>query len=140
ETDVDCGGKSCLRCKGGKKCLIDDDCLSRACMQGVCAQPGVDVLCDQRSCDGCCLMCFGDIGPTCHDGGDCLGQPYCVIGRGDCMFLQKGESCDPCSKCGGCCDPVASVCLPGSNANACGAGGQCKVCGRYQTCQQGACK
>jgi hypothetical protein len=31
ETDVDCGGGSCVTCKNGQRCLIGNDCSSKVC-------------------------------------------------------------------------------------------------------------
>ena len=36
ETDVDCGGTTCGPCGEGRKCASDSDCLSKACLGGVC--------------------------------------------------------------------------------------------------------
>ena len=48
ETDVDCGGTKCGVCAEGKKCGKDDDCLSKACINGKCAPCKVG----QNSCLG----------------------------------------------------------------------------------------
>lgn len=40
ETDVDCGGLLCGPCEDGQGCLIDDDCESGLCDDGICATPG----------------------------------------------------------------------------------------------------
>jgi hypothetical protein len=37
ETDVDCGGNSCMPCALGKKCGAPGDCVSRLCVMGVCS-------------------------------------------------------------------------------------------------------
>ncbi len=36
ETDVDCGGPMCAPCMDGQSCLLDRDCQSDLCTQGVC--------------------------------------------------------------------------------------------------------
>src|SRR3954471_11890130 len=36
ETDVDCGGR-CAGCGTGQKCWVNDDCLSKSCVESVCA-------------------------------------------------------------------------------------------------------
>jgi hypothetical protein len=41
ETDVDCGGATCLACSDGQMCSMNSDCLSGSCAAGVCA-PGMD--------------------------------------------------------------------------------------------------
>ncbi len=37
ETDVDCGGDTCQPCSVGQTCLVDPDCRSGVCDDGVCA-------------------------------------------------------------------------------------------------------
>jgi hypothetical protein len=37
ETDVDCGGGSCLACAAGRACAAPGDCQSRICTNGTCA-------------------------------------------------------------------------------------------------------
>lgn len=39
ETDVDCGGSQCLPCADGEACLVDDDCSSQVCPEGICLVP-----------------------------------------------------------------------------------------------------
>jgi hypothetical protein len=34
ETDIDCGGSSCLKCASGKTCLVSTDCVSGTCNGG----------------------------------------------------------------------------------------------------------
>lgn len=36
ETDVDCGGTSCLPCAGDEVCLVDEDCATGSCVSGKC--------------------------------------------------------------------------------------------------------
>lgn len=36
ESDVDCGGKTCGKCAGGKKCDLNADCMSGSCTRSVC--------------------------------------------------------------------------------------------------------
>ncbi len=37
ETDIDCGGDECPRCRAGKKCIVNADCENDICQDGVCA-------------------------------------------------------------------------------------------------------
>jgi formylglycine-generating enzyme required for sulfatase activity len=39
ETDVDCGGASCVPCADTKACLVASDCASGVCIAGVCGTP-----------------------------------------------------------------------------------------------------
>ncbi len=57
ETDIDCGGRSCGGCEDFENCLVDGDCQSAICSNGICAQclkpancPGVDTDCAFRTC------------------------------------------------------------------------------------------
>ena len=36
ETDVDCGGDSCVPCAANKRCTTNDDCASLQCVSGSC--------------------------------------------------------------------------------------------------------
>jgi hypothetical protein len=36
ETDIDCGGKNCPKCLRGEQCLVNSDCSSLHCDEGVC--------------------------------------------------------------------------------------------------------
>jgi hypothetical protein len=36
ETDVDCGGPICPRCPNFNRCLINSDCISGKCQNGIC--------------------------------------------------------------------------------------------------------
>ena len=38
ETDIDCGGATCVKCTGTKKCKMGTDCKSGVCAAGVCAE------------------------------------------------------------------------------------------------------
>ena len=77
ETDVDCGGTSCLRCPPNKVCATYKDCATSVCVAGVCQpatcsdgrqnQDETDVDCGGTS--GCALC--GDT-LTCILGSDCL--------------------------------------------------------------------
>ena len=40
ETDVDCGGGACPKCKTGEICKVASDCVSDKCMAGKCQFPG----------------------------------------------------------------------------------------------------
>jgi hypothetical protein len=61
ETDIDCGGKDCPACEGGKKCLQDTDCAA-------------DVPNCLPSTHTCCSSLCGATCSTCATG-QCLPQP-----------------------------------------------------------------
>ena len=83
ETDVDCGGRSCATCPDFDTCLVDGDCQSGMCSNGICAQclttancPGVDTDCAFRTCIK--LACGIDYAPS--------GTPTSSQIRGDCQL------------------------------------------------------
>jgi hypothetical protein len=85
ETDVDCGGTSCVPCNDGKACAVHADCWSDNCVGGVCA-----IACDDGAkngsetdldCGGSCSDC--GIGQNCNVNGDCgsnrcTGEHFCT--------------------------------------------------------------
>jgi hypothetical protein len=64
ETDVDCGGETCLPCGAGRACALDGDCLSTLCTNGACTS--------------------GAAGRPCRTGSDCAsgacGTGTCITG------------------------------------------------------------
>ncbi|MGC6416779.1 MAG: hypothetical protein ACON3Z_06665, partial [Bradymonadia bacterium] len=79
ESDVDCGGLlgTSPRCEAGRRCDRDGDCVSGACMDGVCA--GEVATCDDGvqngdetdvDCGGSCGDCV--VGRNCAVPNDCL--------------------------------------------------------------------
>ncbi|MFT3770219.1 MAG: hypothetical protein QM820_32725 [Minicystis sp.] len=62
ESDVDCGGDSCLPCSAGRTCTYDGDCLSAHCAAGTCT--------------------LGDSGKPCRVGADCTSG---ACGFGSCI-------------------------------------------------------
>lgn len=65
ETDVDCGG-GCPGCSLGQMCVLDSDCFSQVCLDGVCAERDVPLGCDDGmqngeetgvDCGGPCVAC-----------------------------------------------------------------------------------
>jgi hypothetical protein len=56
ETDVDCGGDSCLPCGPGRTCGLDYDCMSSVCEAGTCAfvTSGRGCLGDDDCASGAC--------------------------------------------------------------------------------------
>lgn len=70
ETDVDCGG-SCAPCALGLGCVVEGDCATGFCIDGVC--------CD-TACDGVCEGC--DV-----DAGTCTPHPQGTDPDDDCAPL-----------------------------------------------------
>lgn len=84
ETDIDCGG-SCAPCTDGKKCRINNDCVGKNCVNGMCIG---------ASCtDGARNQ--GEEGVDC--GGPCDACETCTDG----ILNQDEEKTD----CGGVCPP-----------------------------------
>lgn len=123
ETGTDCGGDeaSCpTRCSNGVACLVDADCQSGQCEQGVCCNVACDGAC--RSCraadtgglDGQCgFVASGD-----DPWGQCAAGKTCD-GAGAC----KGASGTPCSKATDCasgsCPANDGVCCSSACAGVC---------------------
>ena len=99
ETDVDCGGE-CPPCLDGMSCLIDSDCISGWCYNGVCRTPA----CDDGikgpgeegiDCGGPCLPChcFDGILNNGEGGVDCGGEcPPCRVIRRIINETETGET------------------------------------------------
>lgn len=104
ETDVDCGGPSCAPCADGQSCVVAFDCMSNACVAGICMNVGIcgdglqngsetDVDCGGPNCVPCTL------GKSCAVSADCTSNA-CVSGI--CMnaaacgdgVVSPGEACD----------------------------------------------
>jgi len=79
ETDVDCGG-ACHACDAGRTCIVDADCRSRNCLDGVC-QPEAGESCDDsiKNQDETDVDCGGSC-PPCPQGGACLIDDDCQTG------------------------------------------------------------
>jgi hypothetical protein len=84
ETDVDCGGGSCLGCYLNKRCNLDSDCGSNYCSSGKCTP-----FCDKCQFTACCgTFCAGyrSVGSYCFSNSSCAScycdqsnpmNPYC---------------------------------------------------------------
>ncbi|HSC85680.1 MAG TPA: hypothetical protein VLC09_00335 [Polyangiaceae bacterium] len=112
ETDQDCGGP-CDPCDDGKICLVNRDCSSSNCSEGVCLREGT---CEDGLANGgesdedCGAVCTGqlcDDGKKCGSGADCESQicksgicqvPTCTDKKqnGDETDVDCGPSC-PCA-------------------------------------------
>jgi hypothetical protein len=115
ETDVDCGGDTCVPCVAGKACGTDLDCATHYCVdEGVCAEPPAENPCDNppegsATCTDCIknesesdVDCGGDacrpcgVGKTCGGDYDCLSEG-CVSGT--CALGASGKPCHEASDC-----------------------------------------
>lgn len=105
ETDVDCGGV-CAPCANGLRCLVDADCASGECSNGLCAIPGEtcdigDTRCnaagnvetcaapgdhwDETTCEDGCQVVSGEA--------ECIAGPDCTEGDTRCTSGDL-ETCD----------------------------------------------
>jgi hypothetical protein len=130
ETDVDCGGPSCLPCAASKACKVSSDCLSSVCS-------GAPAVCQAPSCgDGvrngletdvdCGGDCPSGCGATrgCAVDADCAGGACvanCADGERDQdeTGVDCGGGCAPCGDGGGCVvavDCQSRVCTAGACA------------------------
>ena len=87
ETDIDCGGAACPKCKDGKACKAAADCVSGICKNGSCA-------CKPNACGGCAILkpahgapcgtcgvqvCNGLNATKCSDAPDMIAlSTYCI--------------------------------------------------------------
>jgi len=80
ETDVDCGGATCEACGLDQTCAIDDDCVSEACVGGICTDPACmdDEDCFSDDCTlGSCINSICEFTPT-NEGGSCTDELVCT--------------------------------------------------------------
>ena len=128
ETDVDCGGGTCLACANGKRCKVGADCKDEACIHDVCTAPtchdGV------KNGEETGMDCGGPTCPKCSAGEGCLVASDCVSG------ICTGTVCQP-----SCTDNVKD----GNETDIDCGGGMCpgcavgKVCKQNTDCQGGVC-
>ena len=117
ETDVDCGG-SCGPCEEGLSCVLDGDCVSDHCHQGICQAPRLELgescerdreclsdrcemLSTGRYCTESCADCVGPAYACFED--NCLPASFCEASSGygfgpGCV----GEPCDQCDDLASC--------------------------------------
>jgi hypothetical protein len=88
ETGTDCGGSLCIRCAVGVACIVDNDCVSKACdaLSNVCVADS----CTDHRLDG--TETDVDCGGSC---GRCAPGKGCFINI-DC---QPGYLCGPAHVC-----------------------------------------
>jgi hypothetical protein len=148
ETDVDCGGGTCVACLVGKKCNTNSDCGvgagcdfttktcdSTQCSDGIKDGAETDVDCGGGTCPACAQ------GKGCKTDGDCLTGDGCDVATKTCDAnlcndgIKDGNETDvDCggSTCSGC--PVGKACGATSD---CLAGEGCDV--TFKTCDGNTC-
>lgn len=152
ESDVDCGGDVCTPCAADQLCNDSTDCVSEACVAGVCVMPAckTDVDCvmleDQCNTGVCnqdsftCEAMPAMDGLLCDDDDLCTATSTCVAGA-----CEPGPQIDCAAQNGACtvgqCDPQDGLCkavvdpdkegVACNDNNACTAGEKCQagVCG-----------
>jgi len=106
ESDVDCGGGTCMACDAGKICKQNGDCGSAACDFGPSPHKCVTDQCADHHLDG--------------------NETDVDCGGGTCMTCALGKSCGASSDCmSGYCDPSSHKCACGGVGQACCGGAQC---------------
>jgi hypothetical protein len=155
ETDVDCGGGTCVACADKHHCLTGSDCSSGTCSKGTCVAPGcINSEADAGatgSLSGCsgpdCEQCGGPNCAACGKGGvcqqnsdctsnicSCPSNGACKCNPGDCTNGQqdgpKTGGAETDIDCGGATacvqQPEAPPCVPGGCAP-CATGLKCNV-------------
>ena len=76
ETDLNCGGMLCPKCRVGMKCEIADDCENEACTAGECKDPNCDN--DARGETETDVDCGGGECEPCADGKRCKVDSDCT--------------------------------------------------------------
>jgi hypothetical protein len=122
ETDVDCGGGTCLGCGEGKGCKVPADCLSGACTAGKCSAP-LPTCTDGKKNGAETDVDCGSTCPKCGDGKACAMPTDCKSGT--CTGGVCGSS-------GSCTDQMMNgnetdVDCGGSCATKCAVGKHCAI-------------
>ena len=90
ETDIDCGGNDCTKCKAGKSCKVDNDCMSQKCEENVCVTASCESdkdCAENQTCEsGVCATCSDEKLNNKETDVDCGGE-YC-------MACRLGKSCE----------------------------------------------
>ena len=109
ETDIDCGGRSCLTCELLQRCVRHEDCGSGSCVDGQCRPE----TCSDGEQNGneTDVDCGGGMCPLCKDAAQCRHDADCKSGKcgdeGQCMpescFDGKLNGNETDTDCGGLC-------------------------------------
>jgi hypothetical protein len=113
ETDVDCGGGTCVACADKHHCLTGSDCISGTCSKGTCVAPGctnseadAGATGSLFSCSGPnCEQCGGASCAACVSGGLCQQNSDCTSNI--CESQLAGGVCPPGTP------PGTTCCQPG---------------------------
>lgn len=93
ETDIDCGGPACPACQNGRRCVVNLDCISERCKEGICvvdtsppcnknADCRDNNVCTQDQCiDARCQNTPVADGTSCNDRERCTLNDRCLAGR-----------------------------------------------------------
>ncbi|MDP3766216.1 MAG: hypothetical protein Q8R04_06920 [Nanoarchaeota archaeon] len=135
EADVDCGS-GCDLCVLGKKCIINSDCKTNFCSNGICSAPKCDddVKNQEESdidCGGSCKKCQSN--KVCGNNNDCESG-FCSFG-----FCKPQESCSDSKLSPG----ESDVDCGGHCPTKCFEGKSCNInddCGEELQCVSSACK
>ncbi len=144
ESDVDCGGKGCPKCKNDQACNGDDDCQSQKCEDDICVASGTDT-CTNKTKDGdeTDVDCGGKGCPKCKNGKACDGDDDCQSGKceEDICVASSADTCTNKTKdgdetdvdCGGSCPQC-------KEGKACQKNGDCDTgkCGDSGKCEKAA--
>jgi hypothetical protein len=135
ETDVDCGGDKCDKCKLNQSCQQNSDCIDGYCVDQKCSdlpqcENGVQNLQESDvDCGGNCPPC--EDGKKCRDNADCISQVCNAQG------ICAAPTCDDKQQNG----DETDVDCGGSKCDACKYGQKCKVNADClsQLCTNGRC-
>lgn len=138
ETDIDCGGRECPKCRVGDICASNRDCVEGVCGEDdKCAAPECD---DKvRNGDETDVDCGGSC-KDCSDGEDCRVAGDCVSGvcslPSDCDDEDCSKQCQVPSCEDGVRNGIESDKDCGGDCEGCPIG---SACGRDRDCQSGIC-
>jgi len=149
ESGADCGGDCIAKCRGGEFCKTGDDCLSRRCLQGGCAEhscrDGVlngyesDMDCGGHMCPKCAAGKFCVVPRDCESG-ICWGSGMGSVKRcypADCTDDSGQQRCDQGSRCPPCIPSTCSNKLLDPNEIDVDCGPVCdRPCAAWYRCEQ----